>query len=328
MSWWLIASAFLAVICGLAAWWWLPKREVERLRPMISDPKARADVEDNLRKSIGQLIGGAAVILGAGLAYYQTQQTLQTQSQHAKDTLQAQDEQSKRTVTSQQVSKGFELLSETENAVKRLGGIYALEGVMNTSEQYHESVIDTLCAFVRFSTEKSATEGPPATDVQAALTVIKRRTAGPGRVVLAHAQIPKAVLNDADLIGADLNGVNLSHAKLLGVKLSGGASLVDAKLIAAELFNANLSGANLVRAKLNGAQPISVDLSDATLIEADLSEVNLNGANLSGAKLNGAILDKADLSDALNLTQGQLDAACGTGTKLPRGLTIKPCQSR
>ena len=295
------------------------------MRPKVSDPKVRADVEDNFRKSIGQLIGGAAVILGAGLAYYQTQQTLQTQSQQSKDTLQAQDEQSKRTITSQQVSKGFELLSDENNAIKRLGGIYALEGVMNTSEQYHESVVDSLCAFVRFSTGKSANEGPPATDVQAALTVIRRRKPGPGKVVLAHAQLPKAVLDDADLRGADLNGTNLSNSKLLGVDLSDGANLVDANLTGAELFSANFSGANMSGAKLNGAQPISANLSGATLIDADLSEVNLNGANLSGAKLDRAILDKADLRDALNLIQGQLDGACGNQTKLPRGLTIKPC---
>jgi uncharacterized membrane protein YccC len=103
----MIAVAIGAVVCALLIWWLLPKWEVKRLRLEIQDPKARADVEDNLRKSIGQLIGGAAVILGAGLAYYQTQQTLQAQNQQSKDAPQAQDEQSKRTVTSQLVSKGF-----------------------------------------------------------------------------------------------------------------------------------------------------------------------------------------------------------------------------
>jgi hypothetical protein len=40
---------------------------------------------------------------------------------------------------SNQVSKGFEQLAGEKLAV-RLGGIYALEGVMNTSEQYHGPV--------------------------------------------------------------------------------------------------------------------------------------------------------------------------------------------
>ena len=58
----------------LAAWWlwWrLPKRQVDRLRLTIRDPKARADVEDNFRKTIGQLLGGAAVLIDAALAYLQ-----------------------------------------------------------------------------------------------------------------------------------------------------------------------------------------------------------------------------------------------------------------
>jgi hypothetical protein len=36
----------------------------------------------------------------------------------------------------------------------RLGGIYALEGVMNTSEQYHQPVLEALCVFVRESSTR------------------------------------------------------------------------------------------------------------------------------------------------------------------------------
>jgi uncharacterized protein YjbI with pentapeptide repeats len=37
--------------------------------------------------------------------------------------------------------------------VGRLGGIYALEGVMNNSTQYHRPVLEALCAFVREGTQ-------------------------------------------------------------------------------------------------------------------------------------------------------------------------------
>jgi len=37
----------------------------------IRDAKARTDVEDNFRKTVGQLLGGIAVLLGAGFAYLQ-----------------------------------------------------------------------------------------------------------------------------------------------------------------------------------------------------------------------------------------------------------------
>jgi hypothetical protein len=58
MTWWLIVLAAVVAAMALAVWWWLPQWQVERLRREIPDAKARADVEDNFRKSIGQLIGG------------------------------------------------------------------------------------------------------------------------------------------------------------------------------------------------------------------------------------------------------------------------------
>ena len=325
MLWWLTMIALAAAVCALAAWWWVPKWQVARFRPEIKDPKDRADVEDNFRKSIGQLIGGAAVILGAGLAYYQTQETLSEQHQQSERTLQAQEEQSRRTVSSQQVSKGFELLSEKDSSpVKRLSAIYLLESVVKTDENYNASVLDALSAFVRVSTANSTDQGPPPTDVQAALTVISRHPNRSVRVVLTSAHILQAFLNDASLIDADLGGIKLNDAQLAGIDLRG-ALLVNASLNAAKLFGANLSHANMNEANLSGAELISANLTGATLIKATLSNVNLNGANLAGAKLNNANLDQADLSDALNLTQTQVNEACGTKTKLPQGITIKPC---
>ena len=206
-------------VCALAAWWWLPKLAVERFRHEIPDAKTRADVEDNFRKTIGQLIGGAAVILAAGLAYIQTQQTLSEQHSQARDT-----------VTSQMISKAFELLGEKEDRVKRIGGVYALEGVMNTSDQYYQTGLDLLCAFVRLSTENSTNVGPPAAEVQAALTVIKRRTKSGGQIMLAEAHIPRANLYEANLMSANMNGIILDNAVLDGANLSGGAELINAHL--------------------------------------------------------------------------------------------------
>jgi uncharacterized BrkB/YihY/UPF0761 family membrane protein len=55
---WLLAGAAGFVIFGAWwLWWRLPKRQVERLRFTIRDPKARTHIEDNIRKTIGQLLG-------------------------------------------------------------------------------------------------------------------------------------------------------------------------------------------------------------------------------------------------------------------------------
>jgi hypothetical protein len=69
---WLLAGGVAVVaLCSWWLWWRLPKRQVDRLRLAIRDPKARADVEDNFRNTIGQLLGGAAVLVGAAFAHVQ-----------------------------------------------------------------------------------------------------------------------------------------------------------------------------------------------------------------------------------------------------------------
>src|SRR5215469_10712228 len=140
----------------------------------------------------------AAVLIGAGFAYLQFQQ--QQRSSH--DVL-----------ISNQVAKGFELLGNKDTEpMQRMGGIYALEGVMNNSEDYHQPVLDALSAFVRDRTRTVTGDSPPASDIQAALTVIGRRKSGFVELPLnfGEAHIPKARLRNADLTYANLSGANLN----------------------------------------------------------------------------------------------------------------------
>lgn len=276
-------------IVALGAWWlwWrLPKQQVARLRHAIRDPKARADVEDNLRKTIGQLLGGAVVLIGAGFAYVQFTQ----QQQAARDLL-----------ISNQVSKGFDQLGSAKVAL-RLGGIYALAGVMNGSEEYYQPVLEALCAFIRDETRTKTDDDPPATEIQAALTVIGRRKPGPGVVNLSHAHIPKANLRGANLNDTDLRGADLTLANLSGAVL-GTVAFVNAA-----------PGANL-----SGAQLFNTNLSGAFLLSTNLNHAFLNGADLRGAQVTGTDLR------GYNLTQGQLDGACGEKNEVNLPLTIKPC---
>ena len=324
LVWW----PWLVAVVALGAWrlWWrLPKREVDRLRLTTRDPKARTDVEDNFRK-IGQLLLAAAALVGAGLAYLPFQQ--QQRSSH--DVL-----------ISNQVAKGFELLgNKDKEPMQRLGGIYALEGVMNNSEDYHQPVLEALSAFVRVETKTETGEGPPADDIQAALTVITRRKSGfkEPPLFLAKAHIPKAHLVGADLTRAYLNdtnltSANLTHADLAGADLSGAfltvAELNDTNLTSANLTRAHLVGADLTRADLNDTNLTSANLTSADLVSANLANADLSGAFLTVADLGGANLTSADLTDVQSLTQEQLDKACGTGVKgldkLDPPLTIKPC---
>jgi uncharacterized protein YjbI with pentapeptide repeats len=247
---WLLIGAAAAVVLLVFFWglWWrLPKRQVDRMRASLTDTKARADVEDNIRKTIGQLLGGAAVLLGAGFAYLQFQQ----QQTAAHDLL-----------ISNQVAKGFELLGNKEGQIQqRLGGIYALEGVMNTSKEYYQPVLEALCAFIRDRAAETSKEAI-GSDRLAALTELARRfLSGQAASEAAETRIVGELASDIraalDVIGRrdvrlgeavpDLHGVRFPKADLSSVKLAK-ANLSGADLTGANLFDADLSGANLNRA--------------------------------------------------------------------------------
>jgi hypothetical protein len=94
----------------------LPKWQAKKLD--ISNPKDRVDVEDDFRKTIGQILGGAAVLIGAAFAYLQF--TDQQQATHAQ--LQASHD----LLISNQVSKGFEQLA-SDKIAERLGPCQSAE---------------------------------------------------------------------------------------------------------------------------------------------------------------------------------------------------------
>ena len=127
---------------------------------------------------------------------------------------------------------------------------------------------------------------------------------------LALTNLSKADLSWAHLEGADLQSANLESANL-SYSFSAGANLHDANLVKADLRGARLMGAVLANANLIGAKLVGSELADA----------DLSGANLKNADLARANLIDADFMSAQNLTQSQLDEACGDETtKLAPGL--------
>lgn len=103
--------------------------------------------------------------------------------------------------------------------------------------------------------------GPDA-DVQAALTVIARRT--------RHPHEDRIDLRRADLTGAWLTDAKLSGANLIRTRLTG------AQLRLAKLDNANLVGADLTGADLIGADLTNADVAGAIGIKDALTPEQLN----------------------------------------------------
>jgi uncharacterized protein YjbI with pentapeptide repeats len=226
----------------------------------------------------------------------------------------------------------------------RIGGIHALQRIMQDSPRDQPAVVAVLCAFVRNRANTAAAESSPIrlasiltpADIQAALTVVgTRNTAHDGSatvVDLTCAYLSGACLSRALLSGAYLSGANLSCALFSGANLTG-AYLTGANLTAADLTSGRFTGAHFSRADLSsadlsgaffcGADLASADLSGAYLIGADLSTADLSGAHLSGADLSGANLHHTNLARA-DLSGAELSGADLTGTK---GLRTGPPRS-
>ncbi|TQK49867.1 uncharacterized protein YjbI with pentapeptide repeats [Streptomyces sp. SLBN-118] len=211
----------------------------------------------------------------------------------------------------------------------RLGGIYALQRIMEDSPRDHPTIANVLSTYVRTRAAKPAKEGPEIPpDVQAALRVVAGRNVGLDRDFVPNlsgarlsglelrlgtdrdqdgewengAEFEGAILSDSDLSRAHLGMWNLSRADLQRARLVE-AKLFSARLSYARLTEANLSGANMRHAELHG-----VSLTKADLSGADLSCTNLDRADLQGAKLTGADLMNAHLTDA-HVDVAQLRAA-------------------
>ena len=244
-------------------------------------------------------VGVLATVL-AGVGLYLTYRTGQEQQQQQLNT--------ERLVTDR-FAKAVEQLGNGTIDV-RIGAIYSLERIAKDSPKDHWTIMEVLTAFVRnksplpkdWKADSIQVLPDVTTDVQSALTVIKRRE-------VQHDPEGKLL----DLSKTNLSYANLTHANLRGAHLSD-THLSDTHLSSADLGSANLSGANLRGANLRDASLINANLSSANLGFAVLRGANLGGAVLRGAVLSNAYFEKsslygADLSNAYGLTANQVKTA-------------------
>jgi Pentapeptide repeats (8 copies) len=201
----------------------------------------------------------------------------------------------------------------------RLGAIYALERIMIDSARDHPTIVEVLAAFVREHSPAAAPgpdpdsgggqpeqHPPPATDVQAAVTVLGRRPAG--RTERGPVNLTRANLIGVDLACVDLRSVKLGGADLRGADLGAadlrGVDLVGANLADADLIGARLAGAHLETANLVGARLAAASLVGAHLIAANLADADLRGADLAAADLLGVTLTDEQRSALRGLPGG------------------------
>src|SRR6056297_2384612 len=131
-------------------------------------------------------------------------------------------------------------------------------------------------------------------------------------------------------VGKSCAGCNLFQANfayLDGAKLDlSGSRLRQADLALSTFDDINLSRADLSIANLFGARFNRTNFSRANLQNAIAVGTHFGASDFSGADLSGINFSGANLAKARNLTQAQLDTACGDqSTRLPAGMTLRRC---
>jgi uncharacterized protein YjbI with pentapeptide repeats len=330
----------LVFICGFVLWY-APKWQINSAG--IEDPGERIELENDLRATIAQTLGGAILLIALLFAWKRmtVAENMMQISREAQIT-----ERLTRAID----QLGASYVNGGKKIEIRLGAIYSLERIARESDENHWPIMEVLTAYVRENARQRQVSDPRvepilgegggtkrfsapgsvpeiSADIQAILTVLGRRTltyqeGEEHRLDLVHTHLQGAVLTGANLNGALLSGANLQRAMLYKSNLAD-AALDESDLQACNLNYADLQRANLRKARLEKAYLMSAKLqhgklAGATLSGADLRGADLRGAELESAKLRGTNLQRAKLSgaklggaflDTSNLGEADLEGA-------------------
>ena len=169
------------------------------------------------------------------------------------------------------------------NIEVRLGAVYALERLSQDSDRDHMQIMEILCAYIRTNAPwHPKTPGPfkePRADIQAALTVIRRRA--PDKIALERTKGFRLDLRDADLGGADLQDGDFEQARFFRSNFQL-AVLIGTNLKGAWLREANLSDAVLDQTRFDA----KTDLEDTTFNEASVFNTDFSKTGVTQEQLS------------------------------------------
>lgn len=202
------------------------------------------------------------------------------------------------------------------NIEVRLGAIYALERIAKDSERDHWPIMEVLCAYIRNpqnsgmpvlrQQEKGSTADwrksirAPRIDVQAALTVIGRRsperiqyeTANGLRLNLEGANLQEAILSHGDFSRAFFKHASLDLARVDFANLDGtnfwGASMDSTTFQYCQLRDACFASSTLTHASIIHSSAENCLFHKAKLYETIFFQSNLDGARLFDTDLSQA----------------------------------------
>ena len=298
---WKVGIAILVVVIVLLiVIWHLPYYLVEYGKidyDKINDYEKYHQMINAKRATIIQVVGGILFIIGLYVANRRAKameggvKASLKQVNAQKEQNDEQRKSNRETLTLEQYTRAIDQLGN-DNIAVRLGGIYSLAQIMNSTNKhdskYHDQIIELLTAYVRdkrkidwaaFRKEKNEKfekpeelqklykrySKPVETDVRAILTVLGHRVED--REEKVEIDLKRTSWIQADLSKMKLNGFNLSYAFL------NGACLIDSKLEDADLENTCLEEADLRGIILKNTKLGRGNLKWAFLSEADIKEL-------------------------------------------------------
>jgi hypothetical protein len=264
-----IFSLMGAFAAGTWGFWILPQMRVASEKTLT--PKERIELENATRSSLAQsfgtlsqTVGGIVLVIGV---YFTWRNLIATEDKQI----------------TERFTKAIEQIGSDKPEVC-MGGIYALERIASDSEKDHWIVMEVLCSFVKHRSSMDKNRGnqqPISKEIQAALTVIKRRKTS---------QDPKR--KNLDLSFSYLKGANLRgegfKTFLLRREDFVSSNLQEADFTGSNLESSDFTGSNLVGACFSKANLNTAEFTRANLLQADFTNASTNATKFTDANLKQA----------------------------------------
>lgn len=282
---------------------WVPLLQVNKIEGISAEGTAK--LVNEYRATWAGVIGGAGFFAGVLVAWRHANAALRTAEAALRSAQIAEQGQITDRFTRAIDQIGKRTADGHPNVEVRLGGVYALEQIVNDvldqqRERYLSQVAAVLVSYVQENAKPgSAVDGKVRNDVQAAVAVIGRLVRFPiSRIGLVWLDFSNLELPGLDLSGFNtpmmewrFDGSNLVGAQFVSSKMS--LHAINANLKGANLSSAVLTMAILREANLTSAWLISTNLSGGMLEKALLNQANCPGLRLEHARLHGANLSGA-----------------------------------
>jgi uncharacterized protein YjbI with pentapeptide repeats len=318
-----VCIALIGSVIALLIWWFAPISIVKRFT--IQPGKETADVEDNYRKTIGQAIGGAALIVTFAWTFYKDRDAISAARQQSKtqtDQFLLQQDQAQNQLANQQFISAAGLLKEGSVST-RIAGLYAFEQVASAKQKqntnpYLVPVVQAAIGFIKEPKDMTYGHAVPA-DVQSAVTILAHLNEDRSVIVDLHNTYlvradfrrprSKAFIasdfQSAVLYGADMSDLDLTDAKF------GGSFMADSEAYGPEWepspeiyeatrkqFTVNFDGASLVNANfdhvhMGGASLVKSCVANVSFYLTDLSRAIFRSADMGGGANCGSNQNRA-----------------------------------